>query len=195
MNSELDVFHPKLSYLIDKYKIFIIKSFNKVKESTINPMPAKNEKFSVVKDILDFFAKYNKQYKEKLDLSKILQGNEEIYNIINKISKYLLDLYFDINIDNCEEEEENENKSSDCKQINAEIDEIIEKDLGKNLFLDENEENVENINDLNFDEFYPFDKPKQKNKKRNYLEAFGKENYLKKFLNELALNKNLIDNK
>ena len=98
MNSELDVFHPKLSYLIDKYKIFIIKSFNKVKESIINPIPAKNEKFSVVKDILAFFAKYNKQYKEKLDLSKILQGNEEIYNIINKVSKYLLDLYFDINI-------------------------------------------------------------------------------------------------
>lgn len=68
-----------------------------------------------MKDILDFFAKYNKQYKEKLDLSKILQGNEEIYNIINKVSKYLLDLYFDINIDNCEEEEEDENKSSVSK--------------------------------------------------------------------------------
>ena len=72
LNSELDVFHPKFSYLIDKYKIFIIKSFNKVKESIINPMPVKIEKFSVVKDILDFFAKYKKQYKGKLDLSKIL---------------------------------------------------------------------------------------------------------------------------
>ena len=35
----------------------------------------------------------------------------------------------------------------------------------------------------------------KKIKRVNYLEAFGEENYLKKFLNELALNKNLIDNK
>jgi len=70
LNIELDVFHPKLSYLIEKYKIFIIKVFNKVKETLINPIPIKNEKFSVVKDIYSFFNKYNKQYHSKLDTSK-----------------------------------------------------------------------------------------------------------------------------
>ena len=55
LNSELEVFHPKLSNLIEKYKYYIIKVFNKVKESLINPIAVKNEKFSVVKDIIEFF--------------------------------------------------------------------------------------------------------------------------------------------
>lgn len=64
--------------------------FNKVKETLINPIPIKNEKFSVVNDIITFFNKYNKQYKDKLDVTKIFQSNKDINEIINKVSIYLI---------------------------------------------------------------------------------------------------------
>lgn len=55
LNCELDVFHPKLSYLSENYKNYIINVFNKVKEILINRIQNKAEKFSVVNNIIGFF--------------------------------------------------------------------------------------------------------------------------------------------
>ena len=88
LNSDIDEFHPKLPYLIEEYKTFIIKVFNKVKETLINSIIVKNEKFSVINAIIIFFNKYNKQYNDKLDVCKIIQSNEENNSIVNKVSRY-----------------------------------------------------------------------------------------------------------
>ena len=54
----------------------------------INPILVKNKNFSFIIYIIIFFNKNNnKQYNDKLDISKIIQSNKEINEIINKVSK------------------------------------------------------------------------------------------------------------
>ena len=36
LNQTLKVYHPKLSYLIEKYKKILINTYNKIKESIVN---------------------------------------------------------------------------------------------------------------------------------------------------------------
>ena len=66
----------------------------------------------MVKDIKNFFVYYNKRYKIKLDFVNILQGNEEINDIINIVCDYVLDYIYD-------------NNPNDYIDINSE-DELLE---------------------------------------------------------------------
>ena len=54
LNQQVEVFHPKMSYLIDKYKLFIINIYNNIKESLIKDSSNENHKFSIIKDIFKF---------------------------------------------------------------------------------------------------------------------------------------------
>ena len=55
MNNTLQCYHPKLSYLLFKYKEFLINVYKKIKSSlVINNIPKNNKKFSVIDDIFEF---------------------------------------------------------------------------------------------------------------------------------------------
>ena len=62
LNETLD-YHPKLSFLIEKYKIYLKNKFDKIKNSILVKTEKKEEKFSVVNDIFNFISNYNKKYK------------------------------------------------------------------------------------------------------------------------------------
>ena len=62
LNQSVEVFHRKLSHLIDKYKTFITNVYNKIKDYLIN----EQSKFSIIEDILKFLKNYNEKYSGKL---------------------------------------------------------------------------------------------------------------------------------
>ena len=57
MNQSLDSAHPKISFLISKYEIFLKNIYNKITTSLVNKANEKEKKFSVIKDILLFLSK------------------------------------------------------------------------------------------------------------------------------------------
>lgn len=60
LNDTLQCFHPKISYLISKYKLYLINIYEKIKTNLVNNDTKKKvEKFSVVADILKFIKNYN----------------------------------------------------------------------------------------------------------------------------------------
>ena len=61
INQALKCYHPKISYLITKYKEYTIKVYNKITSSLVNKIEIKKEKSSNIKDIKQFFIKYNKK--------------------------------------------------------------------------------------------------------------------------------------
>ena len=179
LNTSLEVYHPKISYLFEKFKSYLIKIYEKIKDSFINRIKIKEEKFSIINDILDYFKIYNRKYKTKINFTNIIQGDNEDNIKISKICDYLLDIFLDIypeefeeKIDNLEiEEYENLDDESE--------DNIYEEDKKDNGI-----ENEDKVGDdlLVFDEFYEKKLKKIENrkpKKRNYIEAFGEDNDLK----------------
>lgn len=85
---------------MEKYKFFIKNVYVKIKESLVKEIPNKNNKFTIIDDIYNYLSFYNKKYSEKVDLQKIIQDNNEefeiINKIINKITKYLTELFFNL---------------------------------------------------------------------------------------------------
>ena len=122
---------------------------------------------------------YNEKYKDKLNIHNIIQGEPEENKIINKVCDYLLNLFYGLESD----ELISENNSD--KNQNIFKNEILEfkDDINTNTFQD-NEESSDNI--LYLDEFEPKRNNTYKNKnKKNYNEAFGKDNEIKNFHNSL----------
>ena len=83
---------------MEKYKFFIKNVYIKIKESLVKEIPNKNNKFSIINDIYNYnyLSSYNKKYSEKIDLHKIIQGNNEEFEMVNKITKYLTELFFNL---------------------------------------------------------------------------------------------------
>ena len=181
-NQKLETYHPKISFLIDKYKEYLISIYNKVKTSLVDKNEPIIKKFFILNDIILFIKNMNLKYKDGLNLTNILQVYHDENEIINKVTNYLLDFYFDIdtndnqkNILNFEKEEPN---------IFDEISGDEEDGVQLELINNENEY-------LNFDEIFPINIGNLKGKKkRNYLEAFGEPNELKTFYDDLKLIKN-----
>ena len=90
LNSLIECYHPKLSFLIDKYKNYIRFVYEKIKKSLINKIEEKVEKFSVVNDILQFIKRYKDLYNTDIDIINIIQNNNEINDIIEKVCNYML---------------------------------------------------------------------------------------------------------
>ena len=72
MYKKVDVFHPKISFLIEKYKSFIINIYIKIKESFINNSSKPKEVFSVINDIYKLLNNYNAKYQTELNNNKII---------------------------------------------------------------------------------------------------------------------------
>ena len=77
LNNSLDCYDPKISFLITKYKEYLLKIYDKIKSSLVNKVNYSNKKFSVINDILLFIQNFNRKYKTKLDFNIILQSDEE----------------------------------------------------------------------------------------------------------------------
>ena len=101
----------------------------------------------MVKDILNFFKHLKQKYNEKINLNYILQGDEETKEIINKTCNYLIEMFFDIDDDNYENELDKDENSLNSSISNDEIED------------DENNDN------LYFEEFHPKIRNKTKKKK------------------------------
>ena len=179
INKKLECFHPKISYLVTKYKEYLLSIYNKIKLALVNKINPKKEKFSIVVDILKFIKNLNDKYKEKICLNNILQCDDEDSKLISKIGNYLLDIFFDIEVNekNLKEEIPNDDETLKLNEYSNNEKYISEKEEKNNELKDEN---------LIFDEFYPKVVIKKKSK-RSYLKAFGYENELKIFLNSLCL--------
>lgn len=64
LNQSLETIHPKISYLIYKYAVYIKNIYIKITNLLINKIEEKDDKFSVINDILSFMNKYNDKYKK-----------------------------------------------------------------------------------------------------------------------------------
>ena len=62
---------------MEKMKIYLLKIYDKVKESIVNKINIKSESFSIINDILDYISCYNKKYKTNINFNKIMQGDDE----------------------------------------------------------------------------------------------------------------------
>ena len=195
LNSNIEVFHPKLSFLIEKYKSLILSLYNKIKDSIINDIGTKKEKFSIINDIYEYLNNYNKKYSSKINIHNIIQSEKDELKIINKISNYLVELFFNLDIEenyinNSGEEinNENENNLEDFFKIQYEKENNFIDDFEVSIENKENDDLKEDeMNDL--DEFFPQKKFKSKTK-RNYNELIGEKNELKLFQDNLILNRN-----
>ena len=157
----LEVFHPKFSYLMEKYKIYLIKIYNKIKESFVNKIKIKQENFSVINDILEYISNFNKKYKTKINFINIIQGDEEDKKKIFKICDYLLDIFLDIYPEENEDKHENKNENIEEELDNDAIDDNeIGSDSNFEIIGIKEDEDDEYIN---FDEFYSkkYDKGKK----------------------------------
>ena len=96
------------------------------------------EKFSIINDILKFFENYNRKYRTKLNLNNIIDNDDDIQNIINKVCNYLLDFYFDIDTSELVEKCENINNNA--------LSEVLQDDLKDGFFVDM--DNDDNKNDI-----------------------------------------------
>ena len=143
LNAAIEVYHPKVSYLIYKYKEYLITIYRKVKESLVKNTKIVKNKFSVVDDVLMFISEYNKKYKTKLNIHKIIQSDQDELELINKISDYLLNLIFGI--------EKKDLENDENSQINIEYNDSI--DISNEEGDDSS--NEDNENRLYVDEFQP----------------------------------------
>ena len=128
LNQSIDAYHPKLSYLVYKYQLFLINIYDKIKESLISKVYNKEVKFSVIKDIYDFIVKYNKKYKTDLNFNLILQSDDEETNIIYKLADYLLDLFFDIDTEDSILNKNIKNKDFKVNDDDDSVNEISSED-------------------------------------------------------------------
>ena len=129
INDTLECYHPKISYLISKYKDFLINVYQKINNSLVIKIESKTESFSVVKDILNFFKHLKQKYNEKINLNYILQGDEETKEIINKACNYLIEMFFDIDDDSYENELDKYENSINSNISKEEIDDDENNDI------------------------------------------------------------------
>ena len=171
MNKSIEVFHPKLSYLVYKYKLFLLGVYEKLKDAFVMNIIPKKEKFSIIKDIYFFIDSYNQKYSKKIEVNQIIQGDEDDKNVINKITNYMLNLLYHLDIsDQNGNSLDQKNKDEIERNNNDDNENIIKNYYEEEKYLKEFEENTElrdeNENDdfFNVDIFYPQNNNKKKEK-------------------------------
>lgn len=125
-----------MSYLLTKYKEYL-KNIYIYKTALVKATTIKNEKFSVIRDILKFIKFFKEKYIDDFNIINILQGDREQNEIINKVCNHLLDFYFDLDF---KEEYIEENSESDGDNLESDIE-------NGNKNLESNDDLVENESD------------------------------------------------
>ena len=194
MNKSIEVFHPKLSYLVYKYKLFLLGVYEKLKDAFVMNIIPKKEKFSIIKDIYFFIDSYNQKYSKKIEVNQIIQGDEDDKNVINKITNYMLNLLYHLDIsDQNGNSLDQKNKDEIERNNNDDNENIIKNYYEEEKYLKEFEENTEvrdeneDDNSFNVDIFYHQNNNKKKGK-RNYNDMIGERNELKLFRENLFYN-------
>lgn len=124
-----------------------------------------------------FIKKYKDLYNLVIDIINIIQNNNEINNIIEKVCNYILDNLKDFSI----VQEENEENDYDDNDLSIDTENEI-KEESDNII-------TENTNEfLIFNEIYPFNKTQIKGK-RKYNEIIDETNELRIFLEHLRFPK------
>ena len=171
MNKSIEVFHPKLSYLVYKYKLFLLGVYEKLKDAFVMNIIPKKEKFSIIKDIYFFIDSYNQKYSKKIEVNQIIQGDEDDKNVINKITNYMLNLLYHLDIsDQNGNSLDQKNKDEIERNNNDDNENIIKNYYEEEKYLKEFEENTEvrdeneDDNSFNIDIFYPQNNNKKKEK-------------------------------
>ena len=194
MNKSIEVFHPKLSYLVYKYKLFLLGVYEKLKDAFVMNIIPKKEKFSIIKDIYFFIDSYNQKYSKKIEVNQIIQGDEDDKNVINKITNYMLNLLYHLDIsDQNGNSLDQKNKDEIERNNNDDNENIIKNYYEEEKYLKEFEENTEvkdeneDDNSFNVDIFHRQNNNKKKGK-RNYNDMIGERNELKLFRENLFFN-------
>ena len=194
MNKSIEVFHPKLSYLVYKYKLFLLGVYEKLKDAFVMNIIPKKEKFSIIKDIYFFIDSYNQKYSKKIEVNQIIQGDEDDKNVINKITNYMLNLLYHLDIsDQNGNSLDQKNKDEIERNNNDDNENIIKNYYEEEKYLKEFEENTEvrdeneDDNSFNVDIFYPQNNNKKKGK-RNYNDMIGERNESQLFRENLFYN-------
>ena len=194
MNKSIEVFHPKLSYLVYKYKLFLLGVYEKLKDAFVMNIIPKKEKFSIIKDIYFFIDSYNQKYSKKIEVNQIIQGDEDDKNVINKITNYMLNLLYHLDISDQNGNSLDQKNKDEIERNNSDDNEnIIKNYYEEEKYLKEFEENTEvrdeneDDNSFNVDIFYPQNNNKKKGK-RNYNDMIGERNELKLFRENLFYN-------
>ena len=146
--------------MIEKYKSLIKSLYNKIKESIINNNESKKEKFSIIKDIYEYLINYNNKYKSKINIHLIIQGEKDELKIINKISNYLVEMFFNIEV----EEKDNDLLNNNINEINSENANSIDENFNsqyenENKYIQTFEETIEKneIDDMKDDDISQLD--------------------------------------
>lgn len=146
LNKILNVYHPKISYLIFKYKEYLIKIYNKIKDSFVNHIPNEKKKFSIINDIYRFIEQYNSKYSTNINIHTIIQGNKEDTEIINKVSNYLLETFFDYEEENEDNEEDDKNiiQDNNPNNLSDKEEELLEEKELKENYIENSEDEEDN---------------------------------------------------
>ena len=148
----------------------------------------KKKKFSIINDIYRFIEQYNSKYSTNINIHTIIQGNKEDTEIINNVSNYLLETFFDYEEENEDNEEDDKNiiQDNNPNNLSDKEEELLEEKELKENYIENSEDEEDNKKEsLIFEEFYP--KEKIKKRKRNYKEAIGESNELKKMLDNILI--------
>ena len=121
--------------------------------------------------------KYKDLYNTDIDIINIIQNNNEINDIIEKVCNYMLENLNDFSI----VAEENEENDYDDNDLSIDTENEIKEE--SNNIINEN-----NSEFLSFNEIYPFNKTKIKGK-RKHNEIIDESNELKIFLEHLQFPK------
>lgn len=89
--------HPKVSYIVDRYKEYVKLLYTKITNSLINKADEVKKKFSVIDDIINFITLYDKKYNVNINFNNILQWNDDLNEIIENVSNKTLELILDNN--------------------------------------------------------------------------------------------------
>ena len=118
----------------------------------VNNVPNKKQNFSIINDIYIYLNNYNLKYKTKLNVHNIIQGYDSDNEIINKVCYYLLDLFYWLEPEDLDNENESEELLYNNDNINLGFTNKEFNDLDN-----KKEDNTEERDDISeilyFDEF------------------------------------------
>ena len=145
LNNSIEYNHPRLSILLDKLKIFSIDYYHKFVSKLFTENTEMNNASNVFNDIYNFLRSFLKKYNYNINIKLLLQDEGKTKNDLEKITIKILNLFYNVKINN--EEENNDNEATN--KINS--DNIIDNfdDLSDNWYND-CKKDVTNIEKISF---------------------------------------------
>ena len=135
-------FYPKISFILDKFKILLKDSYNNYIENIKKLDTEIKERNFIADDIMNFILKLAKKYKTNINGNLICQLEKEDEFDQIKIIKQIFSLLFNIYEYELNEVDEDEELLSDDNDDNIEIEKFEysrdENEIEENYCFDEN---------------------------------------------------------